>query len=107
MPSYFLNAEALNALLKVPHHLFATPEYKNLANSDSAMPLKHIQTISQPYVVALMTQIAKLGKMVFPCAEFSISEVNYLTKNKNEALGQKSLRVYGFCPSQMGLKSEN
>ena len=56
------NAEVLNALLKVPRHLFVTPEYQHLAYSDSALPITHNQTISQPYIVALMTQSAELEK---------------------------------------------
>ena len=60
MPTYVLKAEALNAILKVPLHLLATPEYKNLANSDSVMPLTRNQTISQPYIVVLMNQIVEL-----------------------------------------------
>ena len=86
MPSYVLIAELLNAFLKDLDHFFANPEYKNLANSNWALPLIYNQTISQPYIVALRTQIAKIEKLVLPFAKSSLSEVNYL--NKNEALGE-------------------
>ncbi len=51
----------LKALLKVPRHLFVEPEYLSRAYSDFALPLKENQTISQPYIVALMTQSARLN----------------------------------------------
>ena len=50
----------LQALLQVPRHLFIEPEFLSHAYSDSALPLKENQTISQPYIVALMTQSAML-----------------------------------------------
>lgn len=52
----------LNAMLKVPRHLFVLPQYKHRAYSDSALPIEGNQTISQPYIVALMTQSAQLKK---------------------------------------------
>jgi len=50
----------LQALLKVPRHLFVEPEYLSRAYSDFALPIKENQTIAQPYIVALMTQSAML-----------------------------------------------
>lgn len=50
----------LSAMLKVPRHLFVGKENLDRAYADSALPIKENQTISQPYVVALMTQSARL-----------------------------------------------
>ncbi|HAX45781.1 MAG TPA: protein-L-isoaspartate O-methyltransferase [Nitrospina sp.] len=50
----------LRAMLKVPRHLFAGSKNIDVAYSDSALPIKENQTISQPYVVALMTATAEL-----------------------------------------------
>jgi protein-L-isoaspartate(D-aspartate) O-methyltransferase len=50
----------LQALHKVPRHLFVEPEHLSRAYSDFALPIKENQTISQPYIVALMTQSAML-----------------------------------------------
>ena len=50
----------LDALLQVPRHLFVEPEFLSRAYADSALPIKENQTISQPYIVALMTQSAML-----------------------------------------------
>jgi protein-L-isoaspartate(D-aspartate) O-methyltransferase len=54
------NSAVLRALLKIPRHLFVEPEYLAQAYSDIALPIKENQTISQPYIVALMTQSAML-----------------------------------------------
>ena len=51
----------LQALLQVPRHLFVGPGFLSRAYSDSALPIKENQTISQPYIVALMTQSAMLN----------------------------------------------
>jgi protein-L-isoaspartate(D-aspartate) O-methyltransferase len=50
----------LDAMLRVPRHLFVRPDYVKFAYSDSALPIEEDQTISQPYVVALMTDAAQL-----------------------------------------------
>lgn len=50
----------LNAMLKVPRHLFVDPLSAVQAYADGALPIKERQTISQPYIVALMTQSAHL-----------------------------------------------
>ena len=55
------NPKVLEAMLKVPRHLFAGPENLEVAYSDSALPIKENQTISQPYIVALMTTAAELS----------------------------------------------
>jgi len=46
----------LAAMLKVPRHLFVSDEYQSDAYEDHPVPIGFGQTISQPYVVAFMTQ---------------------------------------------------
>ena len=46
----------LAALRKVPRHLFVTPGSAKHAYEDYPLPIGHGQTISQPYIVAFMTQ---------------------------------------------------
>lgn len=46
----------LEAMEKVPRHLFVSPEYRDEAYDDHPLPIGESQTISQPYIVALMTQ---------------------------------------------------
>jgi protein-L-isoaspartate(D-aspartate) O-methyltransferase len=48
------------ALSAVPRHLFVPTEQRADAYQDIALPIGHGQTISQPYIVALMTQVLSL-----------------------------------------------
>ena len=95
MLSYIQNAEVLNVTLKVPRHLFANSEHKQLAFSDSALSLTHKQTISQPSIVALKTQRLGLDKMVLPFAEFFFSQ-NLIVFAKKRALGEKFITGVWF-----------
>ena len=47
----------VDAMLGVPRHLFMTSHSVEASYGDHAMPIGHGQTISQPYMVAIMTQI--------------------------------------------------
>jgi protein-L-isoaspartate(D-aspartate) O-methyltransferase len=51
----------LDALRRIPRHWFVPEEYANIAYSDSPLPIGHGQTISQPYIVALMTELLELA----------------------------------------------
>ncbi|EQC49287.1 protein-L-isoaspartate O-methyltransferase [Bacteriovorax sp. BSW11_IV] len=51
----------LKAMADVPRHEFILQEYKNYAYSNIALPIGFGQTISQPYVVAYMTQVLELN----------------------------------------------
>ena len=48
--------KTLEAMKKVPRHLFVEDAMKNQAYGDFPLPIGRGQTISQPYIVALMTQ---------------------------------------------------
>jgi protein-L-isoaspartate(D-aspartate) O-methyltransferase len=54
------DAEVLRALRKVPRHLFVDEALRDRAYGDSALPIGHGQTISQPLVVAAMTEALQL-----------------------------------------------
>lgn len=45
-----------DAMSRVPRHLFVGPKYTYRAYDDTSLPIGHGQTISQPFIVALMTQ---------------------------------------------------
>ncbi|MDP6768021.1 MAG: rRNA adenine N-6-methyltransferase family protein, partial [Arenicellales bacterium] len=51
------NPAVLDALETVPRHLFLDPEQFDNAYVDTALPIGHAQTISQPFVVALMSEM--------------------------------------------------
>ncbi len=46
----------LDAMLKIPRHIFVQEAFALQAYSDTALPIGEKQTISQPYMVALMTE---------------------------------------------------
>jgi protein-L-isoaspartate(D-aspartate) O-methyltransferase len=48
----------LDAMRRVPRHAFVPERYREQAYDDSPLPLEAEQTISQPYIVALMSQLA-------------------------------------------------
>ncbi|MCL2220555.1 MAG: protein-L-isoaspartate(D-aspartate) O-methyltransferase [Chitinispirillia bacterium] len=78
----------LDAFRKVPRHLFiqgTTPEF---AYEDTTFPIGQGQTISQPYIVALMTQLLELGK------DQKILEIGTGSGFQAAVLAQFSRRVY-------------
>ena len=52
----------LDAMRKVKRHLFVPAYLRNAAYEDRPLPIGHDQTISQPYIVAYMTQAARIGQ---------------------------------------------
>ncbi|MFC1546224.1 protein-L-isoaspartate(D-aspartate) O-methyltransferase [bacterium] len=54
--------KVLKAMLDVPRHLFVPDEYIDDAYGDFPLPIGYGQTISQPFIVALMTELLKLNK---------------------------------------------
>ncbi len=52
----------LGAMRKVPRHLFVSEALMDQAYGDFPLPIGEQQTISQPYIVAEMTQALQLGK---------------------------------------------
>lgn len=50
----------LNAMKQVPRERFVEPGLEEFAYEDGALPIANEQTISQPYIVALMTEAAEL-----------------------------------------------
>ena len=54
------DAAVLGAMERVPRELFVDKAFLDQAWEDRALPIAQGQTISQPYIVALMTQALKL-----------------------------------------------
>jgi len=54
------DAGVIKAMLTVPRHLFVEPGLENQAYSDFPLPIGHKQTISQPFIVAYMTEALML-----------------------------------------------
>ena len=54
------DSRVLSALREVPRHLFVPEIYQDSAYEDGPLPIGSNQTISQPYIVALMTHLLQL-----------------------------------------------
>jgi len=54
------DARVLAAMRKVPRHLFVDEALRDRAYGDHALPIGEEQTISQPYIVALMSSLLQL-----------------------------------------------
>ena len=52
----------IEAMMAVPRHKFVSENYLSRAYDDSPLPIGYGQTISQPYIVAYMTEILNLNK---------------------------------------------
>jgi len=55
------DSRVLEVMRRVPRHEFVPPEYRAEAYSDTPIPIGLGQTISQPYIVALMTELLQLA----------------------------------------------
>ncbi|MEJ2584256.1 MAG: protein-L-isoaspartate(D-aspartate) O-methyltransferase [Robiginitalea sp.] len=53
-------SSVLEAMAEVPRHVFVPEDYRPWAYRDQALPIGEGQTISQPYIVAYMTQALRL-----------------------------------------------
>ncbi len=54
--------KVIDAMLRVERHQFVLPKYINLAYTDQPLPIGEGQTISQPYIVAIMTETLNLDE---------------------------------------------
>ncbi len=54
--------DVLDAFRTVPREVFVSPGYAHLAYGDHPLPIEANQTISQPYIVALMIEAAGIGQ---------------------------------------------
>ena len=78
----------LAAMRKVPRHLFVSEALMDQAYSDFPLPIGEQQTISQPYIVAEMTQALQLGK------DDRVLEIGTGSGYQASILAQIAFRVY-------------
>ncbi len=76
----------LDAMRKVPRHLFVPESLREQAYSDGPLPIGEGQTISQPYIVALMTELLCLkgGEKVLEIGTGSGYQAAILAEIANE-----------------------
>ena len=60
IPRGILNQQIIEAFLKVPREIFVSEKYKEFAYIDRPLSIGHDQTISQPYMVALMMTLLEI-----------------------------------------------
>lgn len=60
IPRGIKDPRVLEAMRKIPRHLFVEEALRGEAYNDHPLPIGHKQTISQPYIVALMTEALEL-----------------------------------------------
>jgi protein-L-isoaspartate(D-aspartate) O-methyltransferase len=63
------NEQVLDVMRRVPRHIFVDEALAHRAYEDTALPIGYGQTISQPYIVALMTQLLLEDGMPFSVLE--------------------------------------
>ena len=56
------DTKVLDAMSTVPRHRFVSGIYRPMAYTDNPLPIGYGQTISQPFIVALMTQLLRVDK---------------------------------------------
>jgi len=59
---YTVNPRVLEAIRKVPRHEFVSENLRSFAYDNRPLPIGHGQTVSQPYIVAVMTDLLDLEK---------------------------------------------
>ena len=57
-----IDADVLDAMSTVPRHRFVSRIYRSMAYTDNPLPIGHGQTISQPYIVGLMTELLQVNQ---------------------------------------------
>jgi protein-L-isoaspartate(D-aspartate) O-methyltransferase len=80
----------LAAMRKVPRHVFVDPSERDQAYDDRPLPIAGSQTISQPYIVALMTELLGLS----PGAR--VLEIGTGSGYQSAVLGELASEVYSI-----------
>jgi protein-L-isoaspartate(D-aspartate) O-methyltransferase len=82
------NEIVLNAMSSIPRELFIDEELKNYAYDDHALSIDCHQTISQPYTVALMTQLLE------PDENLSVLEIGTGSGYQSTILAMMGMKVF-------------
>jgi protein-L-isoaspartate(D-aspartate) O-methyltransferase len=115
------NSNVLAAMSDTPRHIFVDEALESRAYEDTALPIGHNQTISQPYIVAKMTELllekgrlgnvleigtgcgyqtAILSKLVEQL--YSVERIAPLMKKARDTLWELNIKTVGFKHSDGG-----
>jgi protein-L-isoaspartate(D-aspartate) O-methyltransferase len=112
-----MDQRVLQALRTVPRHEFVPDDVRSMAYADRPLPIGHGQTISQPYIVAAMTEAAapeptskcleigtgsgyQAAVLAEVCGEvYSIEYLPMVAK-----FGERNLRRLGYGPKRVHLR---
>lgn len=85
-----LDARVMAAMAKVPREQFLPEETRFLAFRDGPVPIGHGQTISQPYIVALMSDLLEIG------TESVVLEIGTGSGYQTAVLAELARQVYSM-----------
>lgn len=115
------NGKVLAVMAEIPRHVFVDEALESRAYEDTALPIGHNQTISQPYIVARMTELllekgprskvleigtgcgyqtAILAKLVEQL--YSVERIAPLMKKARDLLWELGIKTVGFKHSDGG-----
>lgn len=116
-----IDSRVLNVMSEIPRHVFVAEALESRAYEDTALPIGHNQTISQPYIVAKMTELlleqgprhkvleigtgcgyqtAILSKLVDQV--YSVERIAPLMKKARDVLWELDIKTVGFKHSDGG-----
>ena len=84
------NERVLEAMRTVPRHFFVTEALRGRAYDDNALPISFNQTISQPFIVARMTELLEIDK------ESRVLEIGAGSGYQTAILAQLASQVYAI-----------
>jgi len=82
------NPKVLQAMRRVPRHMFVPEEYQDLAYRNSPLSIGYDQTISQPFIVAHMSELLELKP------EYRVLEIGTGSGYQAAVLGELCRHVY-------------
>jgi len=115
------NGRVLAVMSEIPRHVFVDEALESRAYEDTALPIGHNQTISQPYIVARMTELllekGPLGKVLeigtgcgyqtavlaaLANQVYSVERIAPLMKKARDLLWELGVKTVGFKHSDGG-----
>lgn len=95
------DAAVLEAISTVPRHRFVPPDYQAMAYDDRPLPIGHGQTISQPFIVAKMSELLALKK------GDRVLEIGTGSGYQAAVLAEMGAKVFSIeIIAELGLKAE-